>query len=191
MGMMGWVGRKGARCALTPMGPMPGRMGVGGVLLVGGWEGRVAGGRGGERGGRDAATHGLGLRTRAPHPPTHTHRHAALSLTRAAAAVGDAEGLVEVEVAHVGADDAGGCQPHLGVHVGAIHVHLGAHGGGRVWVSDRVRWKAGWQGGKMEPGWGLGRRAGTASKQWAGDGEGRQAGRQAVGAVQATPCTHT
>mmetsp|Transcript_26413 Transcript_26413/g.67196 ORF Transcript_26413/g.67196 Transcript_26413/m.67196 type:complete len:1036 (+) Transcript_26413:699-3806(+) len=44
----------------------------------------------------------------------------------AAAAVRDAERLVQVEVAHVGADDAGRGQPHLRVHVGAVHVHLAA-----------------------------------------------------------------
>lgn len=42
----------------------------------------------------------------------------------AAAAVGDAERLVQVQVAHVGADDAGGGEPHLRVHVGSVHVHL-------------------------------------------------------------------
>lgn len=41
-----------------------------------------------------------------------------------AAPVGDAEGLVEVEVAHVRPDVPGGREAHLGVHVGPVHVHL-------------------------------------------------------------------
>ncbi len=45
---------------------------------------------------------------------------------RAAAAVRDAEGLVQVEVADVGADVAGAGQADLGVHVGAVHVDLPA-----------------------------------------------------------------
>ena len=45
---------------------------------------------------------------------------------RAAAAVGHGEGLVQVEVADVGADVAGVGQPHLRVHVGAVHVDLPA-----------------------------------------------------------------
>mmetsp|Transcript_30563 Transcript_30563/g.85618 ORF Transcript_30563/g.85618 Transcript_30563/m.85618 type:complete len:299 (-) Transcript_30563:1347-2243(-) len=36
----------------------------------------------------------------------------------------DAEGLVQVQVAHVRPDLAGGGQAHLGVHVGSVHVHL-------------------------------------------------------------------
>jgi hypothetical protein len=38
--------------------------------------------------------------------------------------VGDAEGLVEVQVTHVSAQVAGGGDASLGVHVGAVHVHL-------------------------------------------------------------------
>lgn len=38
--------------------------------------------------------------------------------------VGDAESLVEVKVAHVGADVSGAGEGHLGVHVGSVHVHL-------------------------------------------------------------------
>ena len=45
---------------------------------------------------------------------------------RAAAAVRDAEGLVEVEVADVGAVVARPAEPHLGVHVGAVQVDLAA-----------------------------------------------------------------
>jgi hypothetical protein len=61
--------------------------------------------------------------------------HADGAHARAAAAVRDAEGLVQVEVAHVGADDAGGGEAHLRIHVGAVHVHLrktgrGTRGGG-------------------------------------------------------------
>ena len=43
-----------------------------------------------------------------------------------AAAVGDAEGLVEVEVRHVGPEVARTCQPDHGVEVGAVEVHLPA-----------------------------------------------------------------
>ena len=68
---------------------------------------------------------------------------AALALT--AAAVGDAERLVQVEVADVGAEVAGAAQPDLRVHVGAVHVHLAAvlvddvaHLGDRL-LEDAVR----------------------------------------------------
>ena len=44
----------------------------------------------------------------------------------AATAVGDAEGLQQVEVAHVGAIGAGLGQAHLGIEVGAIEVDLTA-----------------------------------------------------------------
>ena len=53
---------------------------------------------------------------------------------RAAAAVGDAEGLVQVDVADVGADVRRAAQADLGVQVGAVHVHLAA-----VAVDDRRR----------------------------------------------------
>ena len=52
---------------------------------------------------------------------------------RAAAAVRDAERLVQVEVADVGADVAGPAEADLRVHVGAVHVHLAA-----VLVDDRA-----------------------------------------------------
>ena len=42
----------------------------------------------------------------------------------ATAAVGNAEGLVEVEVADIGTDVAGAGQTDLGVHVGSVHVDL-------------------------------------------------------------------
>mmetsp|Transcript_85085 Transcript_85085/g.241156 ORF Transcript_85085/g.241156 Transcript_85085/m.241156 type:complete len:279 (+) Transcript_85085:905-1741(+) len=45
---------------------------------------------------------------------------------RAAAAVRDAEGLVKVEVAHVGANNARRGHAHLRVHVRAVHVNLAA-----------------------------------------------------------------
>ena len=44
----------------------------------------------------------------------------------AAAAVRDAEGLVQVEVADVGADVARAAEADLRVHVGAVHVDLAA-----------------------------------------------------------------
>ena len=52
------------------------------------------------------------------------HRHRADA--RAAATVGDAEGLVEVEVAHVGPEPAGPGHADEGVEVGAVEVHLAA-----------------------------------------------------------------
>jgi hypothetical protein len=58
--------------------------------------------------------------------------HADRADARPAAAVRDAEGLVQVEVAHVGADVAGAGEPHLRVHVGAVHVHLPARAVHRV-----------------------------------------------------------
>src|SRR3954464_7343150 len=42
----------------------------------------------------------------------------------AAAAVGDAESFVEVEMANIGTDVAGTAKPDLGVHVRAVHVNL-------------------------------------------------------------------
>ena len=45
---------------------------------------------------------------------------------RAAAAVGNAERLVQVQVADVGADVARAAEPDLRVHVGAVHVDLAA-----------------------------------------------------------------
>merc|ERR1719191_1986354 len=45
---------------------------------------------------------------------------------RPAAAVGNAEGLVEVEVADVGADHPWGGKPQLSIHVRAVHVDLAA-----------------------------------------------------------------
>jgi hypothetical protein len=44
----------------------------------------------------------------------------------AAAAVRDAEGLVQVQVAHVAAKLAGRGHAHQGVHVGAVHIHAAA-----------------------------------------------------------------
>ena len=41
----------------------------------------------------------------------------------ATAAVRDGEGLVQVQVAHVGADVAGAAEADLGVHVGAVHIN--------------------------------------------------------------------
>ena len=45
---------------------------------------------------------------------------------RPAAAVGDAEGFVQIEMADIGADGAGAGEADLGVHVGAVHVNLAA-----------------------------------------------------------------
>ncbi len=53
-------------------------------------------------------------------------RRADRSHARAAAAVRDAERLVQVEVAHVRADVAGAADADLRVHVRAVHVDLSA-----------------------------------------------------------------
>ena len=62
----------------------------------------------------------------------HERREVGLQADRAharsAAAVRDGEGLVQVHVADVGADEAGRGQADLGVEVGAVHVHLAAVG---------------------------------------------------------------
>ena len=42
----------------------------------------------------------------------------------AATTVGDAKGLVQVQMAHISTNSAGACEAHLRIHVGAIHVHL-------------------------------------------------------------------
>ena len=60
-------------------------------------------------------------------------RHPDRPHARTAAAVGDAEGLVQVQVAHVGADGAGAREAHLRVHVRPVHVDLAAVG-----VHDRA-----------------------------------------------------
>ena len=52
---------------------------------------------------------------------------------RTAAAVRDAERLVQVQVTDVSADIRRAAQPDLRVHVGAVHVHLAA-----VLVHDRA-----------------------------------------------------
>jgi hypothetical protein len=44
------------------------------------------------------------------------------------AAVGNAEGFVQVQVADIGPKVGGAAQPHLGVHVGPIHINLAAVG---------------------------------------------------------------
>ncbi|MNC04457.1 hypothetical protein D3C75_518960 [compost metagenome] len=52
--------------------------------------------------------------------------HADRADARAATTVGDAEGLVQVQVRHVAAELARGAQADHGVHVGAVDVHLAA-----------------------------------------------------------------
>ena len=54
--------------------------------------------------------------------------HADWADTRSAAAVRDGKSLVQIQVAYICADDAGAGQPHLRVHVRAIHVNLAAIG---------------------------------------------------------------
>ena len=62
------------------------------------------------------------------------HRHRPDAGT--AAAVGDAERLVQVEVAHVGAEATGLGHADEGVEVGAVDVHLAAVRRGR-WRTAR------------------------------------------------------
>ncbi|CAH0038163.1 unnamed protein product [Clonostachys rhizophaga] len=87
--------------------------------------GSGADGRDGGRLARLAAVLGVGLRV-AGEEGGEVAADADGTYSRAAAAVGDAEGLVEVEVADVGADVAGAAEADLGVHVGAVHVDLAA-----------------------------------------------------------------
>ena len=53
-------------------------------------------------------------------------RHADRAHARAAAAVRDAERLVQVQMADVGADVARAARPTMRVHVRAVHVDLAA-----------------------------------------------------------------
>ncbi len=75
--------------------------------------------------------------------------HADRPHARTAAAVRDGVGLVQVQVAHVGADRRRAGQPDLRVHVGAVHVHLAAvlvHRGADVLdriLEDAVRRRVG------------------------------------------------
>ncbi|CAI6084484.1 unnamed protein product [Clonostachys chloroleuca] len=87
--------------------------------------GRRADGRDGGRLARLSAVLGICLRV-AWEEGGEVAADANGTYSRAAAAVGDAEGLVEVEVADVGADVAGAAEADLGVHVGAVHVDLAA-----------------------------------------------------------------
>ena len=43
---------------------------------------------------------------------------------RAATTVGNAEGLVQIQMADIGAKGTGAAHPHLGIEVGAIEIHL-------------------------------------------------------------------
>ena len=45
---------------------------------------------------------------------------------RAAAAVGDAKGLVQIQMAHVNTDFPGPAQSHQGIHIGTVHIDLTA-----------------------------------------------------------------
>ncbi len=53
-------------------------------------------------------------------------RHADRTHARAAATMRNGEGLVQVEMAHVGANRRRAGKPHLRVHVGSVHVDLSA-----------------------------------------------------------------
>mmetsp|Transcript_46287 Transcript_46287/g.117179 ORF Transcript_46287/g.117179 Transcript_46287/m.117179 type:complete len:831 (+) Transcript_46287:42-2534(+) len=91
-------------------------------------------GRGAVRRGRHGAeglqlARGLGVAVRGRHgvrgqEGRQVRLHADGAHAGAAAAVRDAERLVQVEMAHVGADVARRRQPHLRIHVGPVHVHL-------------------------------------------------------------------
>ncbi|MND92094.1 hypothetical protein D3C80_842380 [compost metagenome] len=83
-----------------------------------------------ERGGRHGAVvtalficldHGV-----AGHEGGQVLLHADGAHARAATAMGNGEGLVQVEVRHVSADKARCSEAHLGVHIGAVQVHLTA-----------------------------------------------------------------
>ncbi|MPM62877.1 hypothetical protein SDC9_109755 [bioreactor metagenome] len=52
--------------------------------------------------------------------------HANRANTRSATAVRDSKCLVQVQVANIGANGSGIGNPHLGVHIRAIHIHLSA-----------------------------------------------------------------
>ena len=53
-------------------------------------------------------------------------RHPDRPDSRAAAAMRNAERLVQVQMADIGADRGGRRQPHLRIHIGAVHVDLAA-----------------------------------------------------------------
>jgi hypothetical protein len=40
--------------------------------------------------------------------------------------VGDAKGLVEIEMAHISPKVGWATEPHLGIHIGPVHIHLAA-----------------------------------------------------------------
>src|SRR5205823_10303497 len=50
--------------------------------------------------------------------------HADRTYPRPTATMGYAEGLVQVDVGHIRADAAGLTEPHQGIEVGPVHVHL-------------------------------------------------------------------
>lgn len=53
-------------------------------------------------------------------------RHADRSHSRTAAPMGDAKGLVQIQVADIRADIARAAESHLGIHIGSIHIDLSA-----------------------------------------------------------------
>ena len=60
------------------------------------------------------------------HERRQVRAHANRPHPRPASAVGNAKGLVQIHVGHIGTDIGRPRQPDLGVEVGAIHVHLAA-----------------------------------------------------------------
>ena len=60
------------------------------------------------------------------HERRQMRAHANRPHARPTAAMGNAEGLVQVHVRHIGADVRRARQPNLGIEVGAVHVHLPA-----------------------------------------------------------------
>ena len=87
-----------------------------------GQHGSIAQGRGAD--GTHAALHAAGVM--AGQEGNQVFHHADGADAGAATAVGDAEGFVQVQVAHVAAELAGGGHADQGVHVGAVHVHAAA-----------------------------------------------------------------
>src|SRR6202012_1273668 len=79
------------------------------------------GGDGAERGGAEV---GVVAEWMAGQERGQMFGHGDRAHAGAAAAVGDAEGLVQVEVADVGPDFAGAGEADLGVHVRPVHVDL-------------------------------------------------------------------
>ena len=87
----------------------------------------------------DRGDHGMSRQKR-----REMRRDADRSHARPAAAVRNAEGLVQVQVADVGADLGRTAEPDLRIHVGAVHVHLAAAGVDDLKISRIASSKTPW-----------------------------------------------